>query len=274
MKTFLKNRFKDKVMIITGASRGIGKETAIRASKEGAKVVIVDLLDEGKNVADEINQTGGKAIFIKANLVKEEEVKNIIETAVNIFNKVDILINNAGVSSVPNPLDQTTNKDFDFTFKTNVYSTFLCCKHFITQVIKQNTGGAIVNTASIGGLVGLKAMPAYVSSKHAINGLTKNMAIDYAKYGIRVNSINPAQTSTPMQEEGYKQAKERIEKSIKMGLIKKEDVHSLMGDKADNLQHRILNADEQAASILFLASDDASYLTGCILQTDAGWTAF
>lgn len=274
MKSFLKNRFKNKIMIITGASRGIGKEIAIRASKEGAKVVLVDLLDEGKYVADEINNNGGEAIFIKANLLKEKEVKALVEKTVDTFSKIDILINNAGISGAANSIHQTATEDFDFIFKTNFYSVFLCSKYVITQLIKQNTGGAIVNTASIGGLVGLAATPAYVSSKHAINGLTKNMAIDYAKYGIRVNSINPAQTNTPMQKEGYKIAKEKLQKAIEMGLIKKEDAKSLMGDKADNLQHRVLGADEQAASILFLASDDASYLTGCTLQTDAGWTAF
>lgn len=274
MKTFFKNRFQDKVMIITGASRGIGKETALRASKEGAKVVLVDLLDEAQEAADEITYQGGEALFIKANLVKEEEVEALVKKTVDTFQKVDILINNAGVTCTPNALSLTAQKDFDFTFRTNVYSVFLYSKHVITQFLKQNSGGAIVNTASMGGLAGLPSMPAYVSSKHAINGLTKNMAIDYAKYGIRVNSINPAQTATPMQQEGYKMAQEKIKKAVASGAMKKEDVLSLMGDKANNLQHRILDADEQAASILFLASDDASYLTGCTLQTDAGWTAF
>lgn len=274
MNTILKNRFKNKVMIVTGGSRGIGKETAIRAAKEGANVVIVDLLDEGKKVCDEINSTGGKSIFIKANLAKENEVKSLVEKTVSEFGKVDILINNAGVTGVPNPIDEVSRDDFDFTFKTNLYSVFFCCKHVISQLIKQNTGGSIVNTASIGGVVGLKSSPAYVSSKHAINGLTKNMAIDYAKYGIRVNSVNPAPTSTPMQEEGYRIAEERISEALKSGLIKKEDIPSMIGGKTENLQKRIAKASEQAASILFLASDDSSYLTGTILQTDGGWTAY
>lgn len=274
MKTILKDRFKNKVMIVTGASRGIGKETAVRAAKEGAKVVIVDLRDEGKDVTDKINNNGGKAIFIKANLTNEDEVKSLVEKTVNTFGKIDILINNAGVAGIPNSIDVATVKDLDFIFRTNLYSVFLCCKHVITRLIKQNTGGSIVNTASIGGLVGLAGSPAYVASKHAINGLTKNMAIDYAKYGIRVNSINPAPTDTPMQRESMKMVKDKITKGIESGLISKDRIHSMMGDKSNNLQHRVSDASEQAASILFLASDDASYITGSILQTDGGWTAF
>lgn len=274
MSTILKDRFKNKVMIVTGASRGIGKEIAIRAAKEGAKVVIADLLEEGINVSDEINNNGGESIFVKVNLTNEEEVKSLVEKTINSFGQVDILINNAGLCGIPEPVHVATNENFDKIFKTNVYSVFFCCKHVISQLIKQNTGGAIVNTASIAGLVGLPSSPAYVSSKHAINGLTKNIAIDYAKYGIRVNSINPAPTKTPMQEEAYKMTAEKFQKAIESGLISKESANSMMGDKSNNIQHRIAEASEQAASILFLASDDASYLTGTILQTDGGWTAF
>lgn len=274
MNQILKDRFTNKVMIITGAARGIGKEIAIRASLEGAQVVIVDLLDEGAKVADEINSNGGEALFIKANLTSEEEVKSLVEKTIDEFGKIDILINNAGISLPPIKVDAITKEDFDRIFKTNVYSVLLCSKHVITQLIKQNNGGAIVNTASIAGMVGLPGSPAYVASKHAINGLTKSMAVDYAKYGIRVNSINPAPTKTPMQEESYKMVKEKIEAAIEKGLMSKEKAPSLLGEKNNNLQHRLADASEQAASILFLASDDASYITGAIVQTDGGWTTF
>lgn len=120
------------------------------------------------------------------------------------------------------------------------------------MLIKQQTGGSIVNTASIGEIVGLKGSPAYVESKHAINGLTKNMAIDYAKYGIRVNSINPAPTSTPMVTESLKKLKENKEKSIEHGEAEKEKLASVLGNKIQNLQERIAEPEEQAASILFL----------------------
>lgn len=275
MSNILKDRFKDKVMIITGASRGIGKEAAIRAAKEGAKIVLVDLLEEGQSVSDEINNNGGSSIFFKVNLANEDEVKSFIEKTIDKFKKIDILINNAGVTGNLEKVHQVTKENFDFIFKTNLYSVFFCCKYVINQLIKQNNGGVIINTSSIGGIVGLPGVPAYVASKHAINGLTKNMAIDYAKYGIRVNSVNPAPTNTPMQQEGMKMAEEKIKEAISKGLIKKEDIHSVFGDnKSNNLQHRIADASEQAASILFLASDDASYITGAIVQTDGGWTAF
>lgn len=274
MKTILKDRFKDKVMIVTGASQGIGKETAIRAAEEGAKVVLIDLSLEGEKVSEEINKNGGTSIFIKSDLTNEDEVKFLVKKTIDRFGKIDILINNAGVTCSPAALHLVKNENFDFVFKTNLYSVFLCCKHVISQFIKQNTGGSIVNTASIGGIVGLRSTSAYVSSKHAINGLTKNMAIDYAKYGIRVNSVNPAPTDTPMQRESMKTVKEQITKAIESGLISKDRASSMMGDKSNNLQHRVSDASEQAASILFLASDDASYITGSILQTDGGWTAF
>ena len=275
MENIFKDRFKDKVMIITGASRGIGKETAIRAAMEGAKVVLVDLLDEGQSVSNEINNNGGSSIFFKVNLTNEDEVKSFVEKTIDKFKKIDILINNAGATGKLQKIHEITEENLNFIFKTNLYSIFFCCKYVINQLIKQNNGGAIVNTASIGGMVGLPGIPAYVASKHAINGLTKNMAIDYAKYGIRVNSVNPAPTSTPMQQEEMKIAQEKIKEAIAKGLIKKEEANSVFGDnKSNNLQHRMATASEQAASILFLASDDASYITGATVQTDGGWTAF
>lgn len=274
MFNICQNRFKDKVMIVTGGSRGIGKAVVLRAAKEGAKVVIADLLDEGQSVADQINNEGGKALFFKVNLTEEKEVESFIQKTIDAFGKIDILINNAGVTGRPGTLTSTTTENLKFIFNTNFYSVFFCCKYVIAQLIKQKTGGSIVNTASIGGIVGLKGTPAYVASKHAINGLTKNMAIDYAKYGIRINSVNPAPTKTPMVEESMKKLRENIQKAIECGAMNKEEAGSVLGNKSQNLQERPAEPDEQAASILFLASDDASYMTGDIMATDGGWTAF
>lgn len=271
----LKNRFKDKVMLITGAARGIGKAVALRAYKEGAAVVLTDLIeDEGRELEREILNDNGKALFIKADLSYEDNVKDLVQKAVDKFGRVDILINNAGVSGTHDPIHIMSKENFDFVFRINFYSVYFSCKHVIKEFLKQNQGGAIVNTASIGGIVALKNSFAYVASKHAINGLTKNLAIDYAKYGIRVNSINPAPTKTPMEEEAMRITKNKIEQAIKNGLIKPSEVDKIFGQKSQSLLQRLSESEEQAASILFLASDDASHMTGTILQTDGGWTAF
>lgn len=274
MFNICENRFKDKVMIVTGAARGIGKSVALRAAREGAKVVVVDLLDEGQAVADQINNDGGEAVFFKVNLCDEKEVEAFVKKSVDTFGRIDVLINNAGVTGIPGKITDATSESFRFIFNTNLYSVFFCSKHVINQFIKQGTGGSIVNTASIAGIVGLKGSPAYAASKHAVNGLTKNMAIDYAKYGIRVNSVNPAPTNTPMVTESFKILRERMEHETAAVQMKKEEVLSTVGNKKGNLQDRFAEPDEQAASILFLASDDASYMTGTILATDGGWTAF
>lgn len=271
----LKHRFKDKVMIITGAARGIGESVATRAYKEGAKVVLVDLLEkEGQALRDKIVNDGGEAIYIKADLSKEKEVQSLVNKTIDYFGSIDILINNAGVTGIPTKLHLLSKEDFDFVFKINFYSVFFCCKYVLREFIKQNNGGIIVNTSSIAGIIGQPGTPAYVTSKHAINGLTKNIAIDYAKYGIRINSVNPAPTKTPMEEEARKIVKTRIETAIKNGDIKPNEVNSLFDGKSENLQKRAAEAYEQAASILFLASDESSHMTGTIMQTDGGWTAF
>lgn len=272
----LKDRFKDKVIIITGASRGIGRAVSLRAAKEGAKVALIDLRDdEGVNLQNQILNDGGIALFIKADLSKEDEVKSAIQIVIEKFGKIDSLINIAGVTGKPVHLHLMTKEDFDSAFKINFYSVYFCCKYVLREFIKENHGGTIVNTGSIGGIVGLKGNAAYTASKHAINGLTKNLAIDYAKYNIRVNSVNPCPTKTPMVEQSMAFMKKKMEEAIKNGILKPGEANKLWGGgKSENLLGRMTEADEQAASILYLASSDSSHMTGTIMQTDGGWTAF
>ncbi|MGL4362971.1 MAG: SDR family NAD(P)-dependent oxidoreductase [Cellulosilyticaceae bacterium] len=273
-KQYFENRFKDKVMIITGSANGIGRATAIRASKEGAKLVLVDInKEEGEETLQIIKENGGDGIFLELDLSKEESSKKMVEEAISKFGKLDIAINNAGVMGNPSPIHELTKENMDYTMDNNFYSVYFSCKHEIKQFLAQKNTGVVVNNASIAGLTGLPGNPAYVASKHAVNGLTKNLAIDYAKFNIRINSVNPAGTDTPMVEEAMQFVKERRMQAIANGIDPLE-AQSMAGQKIQNMQKRNAMAEEQAASILFLASDDATHMTGATLQTDGGWTSF
>lgn len=273
-KKYYAERFKDKVIIITGAARGIGKETALRAAKEGAMVVAVDKLkEEVEEVANTIVENGGDAIFLNLDLSIEDNCALLVKEAVLKYGKLDIAINNAGVMGNPSSVHELDRENMEYTMKNNFYSVYFCCKHQLKQFIAQKNGGVIVNNASIAGLTGLPGNPAYVASKHAVNGLTKNLALDYANFNIRVNSVNPAGTDTPMVAEAMAYVKSKRDQAIASGTDPAQ-IQSMAGQKTQTIQKRNATAEEQAATILFLASDDATHMTGATLQTDGGWTSF
>lgn len=273
-KAYYPNRFENKVMIITGAARGIGRATALRAAKEGAKLVLVDNREpEGQETLKMVLEAQGTAIFLALDISVEDNCKKMIEETIKTYGKLDIAINNAGVMGNPSPLHELPKENMDFTMQNNFYSVYFCCKSEIQQFIAQGQGGVIVNNASIAGLTGLPGNPAYVASKHAVNGLTKNLALDYAKYNIRVNSVNPAGTATPMVDEAMEYVMARRKQAIANGMDPAQ-AQSMAGQKTKTMQERQATAEEQAASILFLASDDATHMTGATLQTDGGWTSF
>lgn len=269
-----KDRFKDKVMILTGAARGIGRATALRAAQEGAIMVLADRLEEqGDETLKMITDAGGEGIFIPVDLSVEENAKLLVRKAVEVYGHIDIAINNAGVMGKPNPVHKLPAEDVEYTFANNFYTTFFCCKYELQQFIEQGNGGVIVNNASIAGMTGLEGNPAYNASKHAVNGLTKNLALDYQRYGIRVNSVNPSGTKTPMVQEAYEFVMNKRKAAIAAGVDPK--VIANMGTrKRMPIIERQAEPEEQAAAILFLCSDDASYMTGATLQTDGGWTSF
>lgn len=274
MERFFKDRFKDKVMIVTGGARGIGRATAVRAAKEGAKVVVADRLKtEGEETLRMILEDGGDAIFLNLDLSLEDACRELVEKTVDRYKRIDIAVNNAGVMGNPSPVHQLEQKEMDYTMANNFYSTYFCCRHELLQFLSQGNGGVIVNNASIAGLTGLPGNAAYVASKHAVNGLTKNLALDYAKFNIRINSVNPAGTATPMVDEAMEFVKAKMAEAIASGLDPSK-AQSMAGQKTKTMQEREATADEQAASILFLASDDATHMTGATLQTDGGWTSF
>ncbi|MDO5294994.1 MAG: SDR family NAD(P)-dependent oxidoreductase, partial [bacterium] len=161
-KIFFPKRFEDKVMIITGAARGIGRATALRAAKEGAKLVLVDNREsEGQETLKMVLEEQGTAIFLALDISLEEHCQTIVEEAIKTYGKLDIAINNAGVMGNPSPLHELPKENMDFTMQNNFYSTYFCCKHEIQKFIEQGQGGVIVNNASIAGLTGLPGNPAY-----------------------------------------------------------------------------------------------------------------
>ncbi len=286
---FIPGRFKGKTILITGGARGIGKWTAIRAAKEGANVVIMDWLDEkGQHVADSLQGMGLSALFVYGNIQKDEDCRRAVEEAVKTYGKLDYACLNAGVMDgvfsgtpfkydeaqrklMPNVITEATDEYWEKVFATNAAGTFKSMRAVLNQMVKQDQGGAIVVVGSIAGMTGLSGNPAYVASKHAVNGLVRNAAIDYAPYGIRINSVNMAETRTPMVEraEEFVEARQKAGIGFGMGKIK---TMSLL--KYCDSEHRGSFPWEQASNMLYLISDEASAITGSIIATDGGWTDY
>lgn len=286
---FIPNRFKGKTVLVTGGARGIGKSTAVRAAKEGANVVIMDwLAKDGQHVVDSINGMGLKALFVYGNIAKDEDCRRAVSETVKAFGKLDYACLNAGVMDgvfsgtpfkydeaqrklMPNVITKATDEYWDNVFATNAAGTFKSMRAVLDQMLIQDNGGAIVVVASIAGMTGLSGNPAYVASKHAVNGLVRNAAIDYAPYGIRINSVNMAETMTPMVERAaeFVKAQQKSGVGFGMGSIK---TMSLL--KYCDSEHRGSFPWEQASTMLYLISDEASAITGSVVATDGGWTDY
>jgi 3-oxoacyl-[acyl-carrier protein] reductase len=246
---------KDKVAIITGARRGMGRTHALIFAEAGAKVVVSDIsLDECQKVVDEIKDSGGDALAIKCDISQREEVDSMVSETIKNFGKVDVLVNNAGVADFKEFLSMT-EEDWDRTININLKGYFLC-SHAVAKEMAKQKSGVIVNIGSIAmGQVGI-AFPNlvhYVSSKGGVAGLTQALALDLAKYNIRVNAIAPGAIETPMVDpiKADKQATEALISRLPM--------------------KRMGQPEEISSAVLFLASDAASYITGSILNVDGGW---
>lgn len=292
---FTKDRFKGKTLLITGGARGIGKASAIRASKEGANIVIADVLvKEGQDTVDEIQKMGGNAIFVQADISKTPACNLMVEETIKKYGQLDGVLNAAGVmDAVPPdaavnvekqkkelfaPIHEATDEYWNQTLAVNATGMFCSLRSELKQMVKQNKGGAIVNIGSIAGLTGLAGNPAYVASKHAVTGLTKNAAIDYAPYGIRVNSVNMAATETAMTDAAFKKVATLQKERAKNPVLAKMPNTAMLKTQsllmfADS-KHRMSTPAEQASVILFLLSDEASNITGATWATDGGWTTF
>ncbi len=256
-------KVKDKIVILTGAASGIGRSTAILFAKEGAKQVLSDIdVKGGKETLEMVKKVGGDAIFLKCDVSKRNDVKEMVEKTIETYGRIDILINNAGVVRV-GQIEDMSEEEYDLLLNVNLKGTYFCC-HFAVPHLKQQKSGVIINIASIAGRVGQRDHALYCSTKHGVRGMTKALALDLAPYNVRVNSVSPGATDTPMLvSDVTKQAKDR---GLSYDKVKKEfEEEGVMG--------RWASPEEIASGILFLACDDSSYMTGADLLLDGGWAA-
>jgi NAD(P)-dependent dehydrogenase (short-subunit alcohol dehydrogenase family) len=251
----MQNSYANKIVLITGGTSGIGRATALAFAEAGAKVVITGRREkEGTDVVAEITNTGGTAAFVRADVSKEADVVRAIDFVLSTHGRLDVAFNNAGVELV-GPLDQVTEEQYRRTFDINVWGVLSSMKHEIAAMLK-NGGGAIVNTSSIAGRIGLAQASIYVATKHAVEGLTKAVAVEYAKQGVRVNGVAPGSIATDMVDR-----MKGKEGEVLNWLISQHPVG------------RLGSSEEIAAAVLYLASDAAKFTTGAILAVDGGWAA-
>jgi NAD(P)-dependent dehydrogenase (short-subunit alcohol dehydrogenase family) len=247
---------QNKVALVTGGTSGIGRATAIAYAQQQAKVVVVGRrMDEGEETVRLIQEAGGEAIFVPADVTKEADVKAMVDKAVSVFGRLDIAFNNAGTVGENPSLIEQTEAEYDRIMNVNVKGVWLSMKYEIAQMLKQGSG-AIVNTSSGAGVVAVPTQPLYTASKHAVIGLTKAAALQYAKAGIRINVVAPAAIETDMFEAatgGQDEVKAYITGLHPIG--------------------RIGTPLEVANAVLFLSSDLASFITGETLMVDGGYVA-
>lgn len=246
--------FSGRTVLITGASTGIGRVTALAFAAAGAAVVIGDVDPRAEETAKEIVAAGGRAVFQKTDVSDSAEVESLVERAVSEFGSLDVAFNNAGLLPPTAPLAEQTEEDWDRIMAVDVTGVFLCMKHQLAQMVKAGRG-AIVNTASVAGIRADPGMAPYVAAKHAVVGLSKAAAIDYATQGIRVNAIAPGLVRTPMTERWLNDPAMR---------------ESVL---ADSPIGRAAEPEDIAGLVLFLASDHASIITGAVYPIDGARTA-
>jgi NAD(P)-dependent dehydrogenase (short-subunit alcohol dehydrogenase family) len=251
-------RLENKIALITGATSGIGKATAVLFAREGAKVAITGRSEErGRAVAEGIVKEGGKAVFVRTDVRKAAECYQAVDETVRAFAGLDILFNNAGVF-YPHTIIDCTEEEWDLQMDINLKGTFLMSKAALPGMIERGRG-VIINNSSGWGIAGGDAAVAYCASKGGVVLLTKAMAIDHGRQGIRVNCICPGDVNTPMLPE-----------DARMRGLKWEDY---LAGCANRPMGRIGTADEIARAALFLASDDSSFMTGAALVVDGGGLA-
>ncbi|GEL04648.1 SDR family NAD(P)-dependent oxidoreductase [Rummeliibacillus stabekisii] len=246
------DRFKGKTVIVTGGASGIGEATVVEFAKEGANVVISDMSDKGQALSDQLNQDGYQTMFMKTNVTEEEEVQRLVEETVSKYGSLDVLFANAGIGAAT-LVHEMNYADWKKVIDVNLNGVFLCNKYALAQMLKQEKGGAIVNNDSIHGFVGKPGVSAYAASKGGVKLLTQTATSEYAAKGIRINNVNPGYIDTPLLAGMPEEAKQEL-----------IDLHPI---------GRLGRPEEVAKAVLFLASDDASFISGASLLVDGGYTA-
>jgi NAD(P)-dependent dehydrogenase (short-subunit alcohol dehydrogenase family) len=245
-----------KVGIVTGGTSGIGRDAAVLFARAGAKVVVAGRREaEGKETIDLIRAAGGDALFVKMDVSRAAEVKALVQKTVEKFGRLDVAFNNAGIEGNWIPITEQPEEDWDSVIDINLKGTWLCLKYEIQQMLKQGSGGAIVNMASVAGLIGSAGAATYCASKHGVMGLTKAAALETARSGIRINVVCPAVIETPMGERVFG-APEM--KKFALGL------HPI---------GRFGKPGEIAEAVVWMCSDRASFMTGQSLVLDGGFLA-
>jgi NAD(P)-dependent dehydrogenase (short-subunit alcohol dehydrogenase family) len=247
---------QDKVALVTGGTSGIGRDTAVLFAKAGANVVVAGRrAKEGAATIDLIRAAGGDALFVKTDVSKASEVEALVQKTVEKFGRLDVAFNNAGIEGVMTPIVKQSEEDWDRTIAINLKGVWLCLKYEIQQMLKQRSGGAIVNMASVSAMIGTAGGAAYTASKHGVVGLTKSAALETARAGIRVNAVCPAVIESPMADRLY--GAPRLQKYA-LGL------HPI---------GRFGKGQEVAEAVVWMCSDRASFMTGQTLVLDGGLLA-
>ena len=250
-------QLEGKVSLITGGGSGIGKASALAFAREGSKVVVADVnVDGGDETVRLIQDTGGEATFVRADVSDASDVSAMVDHAVQTYNRLDCAFNNAGVSGGPGRIHEYTEDDWSRVLDINLTGVWLCLKYEIIQMLNQG-GGAIVNTASVMGLVGGSRSPAYGATKHGVVGLTKTAAVDYAQSAIRVNAVCPGYIRTPMIEQGI-----LLDPGGEERVVSRHPMH------------RLGTPEEIAETVVWLCSDAASFVTGHAMAVDGGYVAW
>lgn len=250
------NGIQEKAGLVTGAGSGIGRATAKRFAEEGAQVVVADVDEEGgRETVTEIEDQGGDAIFVEADVTEESDVKQMVEETVDTYGQLDFAHNNAGIGAEMVPLTEQTEDTWDSLYEINLKGVWRCLKEEI-PVMLENGGGAIVNTSSVSGLGGDKNMTPYNSTKHGVVGLTRSAALEFSGEGVRVNAVCPGVIETPMVKQLQDTAPEDLEQMV-----------------IGRPMNRLGRPEEVASAVVWLCSDDASFITGHPLAIDGGVTA-